>query len=89
MVSQRVLISPGEYVKEILSGDMGYELELHQTKRIDSNIIGFVETISFIEYLRLCLKWAGLVGLERCKEGEIPDEIIRVIEDIRKKLLPF
>lgn len=82
----KVLISPDEFVKENVSGGIGYGLELHNKKRIDSNILGFGENVSFIEYLKLCLKWAGLVGLDRYDENEIPDSIMRVILSVREKI---
>lgn len=83
----KVLISPDEFVKENVSGGIGYGLELHPTKRIDSNILGFSKNVSFIEYLRLCLKWVGLVGLERYDYDEIPDYIMKLISDIREKIV--
>ncbi|WPQ60133.1 hypothetical protein SIO70_17470 [Chitinophaga sancti] len=82
-----VLISPDEHVKENVSGGIGYGLELTKTPRIDTNIIDFTETISFIEYLRLCLKWAGLVGLDKYEEGEIPNDILNIILGIREKII--
>lgn len=85
----KVLISPDEFVKEDTSGGGGYGLELHSTKRIDSNMLGFAEYIPFIEYLRLCLKWGGLAGLEGYEgddEEKIPDEIMQIILRIREKM---
>lgn len=85
----RVLFSPDEFSKEDFSGDIGYGLELSGTQRIDNNVIGFGKTLSFIEYLRLCFKWAGLVGLELYEGEEIPDYIMKIIVEIRKKMLAF
>lgn len=85
----RVLFSPDEFSKEDVSGDIGYGLELSRTPSIDNNVIGFGRTLSFIEYLRLCFKWAGLAGLELYEEEEIPDNIMQIILKIRKKMLAF
>jgi hypothetical protein len=58
-------LAPDHYHKDNVSGGSGYNLALTQTPSIDAafpvdNEMGYQTT--FVEYLRLCFKWAGFPG---------------------------
>lgn len=81
-----VIFSFDEFTKEKISGGVGYGIYLSENTEIDSLVSFFgKEPITFVEYLRLCIKWAGFPGLEWAESGDIPDKILTIIEDIRSK----
>lgn len=81
------LISPDEFVKENVSGSMGYGVLLSQKQMLDAPLINFGKELPFIDYLRLCFKWCGLVGLAFYEAEEIPAFITDMIDAIRPKLM--
>ncbi len=85
----QLLISPDEYIKEGDSGDVGCAILLPSNQELDGTVLNFRYKISFVEYLRLNFKWAGLVGLELYAENEMPKEIKMAVESICEKLLPI
>ena len=82
-----IIFSFDEFTKENISGGVGYGIYLTEKQHIDSTVAFYGKTpLSFVEYLRLTLKWIGFPNLELAKEGEIPENILEFILETRSKL---
>ena len=92
-----VYLSPEAGFKENVSSNGLYGIELTTNQQIDSRFLGFFddpavekqEEILFIDYLRLCFKWAGFPGLEFAARNQVDDYIWDVVSNIVPYLKPI
>jgi hypothetical protein len=82
--------SSDEYFKEGISGAGFYGIYLNSKTLIDGNIYGFGIDITFMDYLRLCFRWAGFPALQWLQdEIHFDDPVLQFIKKISKDLLPI
>ena len=86
-----VMFSPDVYFKEDVSGDFGYAISLSEEVVIDNKVLFYQniddKPIYFMDYLRLCFKWAGFPSFEWALPGDIPDHILKLLHEINKEML--
>lgn len=76
-------LAPDRFHKYGYSGGGSYNISL-PCKAIDAPLVNEPHQSTFVNYLRICLKWGGFPGLEReCRLS--PDELAFLTKD----LLPF
>jgi hypothetical protein len=76
-------IAPGELEKYYTSGSGGYEMEFPNAA-IDGRLLRERHNTTFVNYLRMCLRYGGISGLESI-ERFIEEELAY----LRKDLLPI
>lgn len=92
---QGVFLASDAFFKENISGGGYYGIELTPNQQIDARLKGFFteqeaeEAPMFIDYLRLCFKWAGFPGLEFANRNEVDDYIWDVVSNIVPYLKPI
>ena len=84
-----VLFSPDEYVKEDISGDIGYGLPVSQQRKADDFLINYKRQSTFLDYLRFCFEWACLPNLAFKEKEQIPEDIKALINQVRQEIRQF
>jgi uncharacterized protein DUF6745 len=79
----QIAVAPDDLHKAGTSGNDGYALAVPDA-RADGELLNERHNLLFVEYLRLCVQWAGFPGYEGMDQG-IPPEI----EAIRSGLIAF
>lgn len=78
-----------ELTKDGISGDGGYGIELKAIYCIDGNVANYGIDLQFIDYLRLCFKWAGFPNLHWFQDELKDDELFQEIKKIGSRLNSF
>jgi len=65
-------IAPDEFFKEGAGGGGSYAIALGN-RAIDAPLNWEWHSTTFINYLRICLLWGGMPGLERCSQPPVKD----------------
>jgi len=84
-----VWFSQDEYTKDKVSGGGGYGVHLTSQNSIDSTLANYGIDISFIDYLRLCFKWAGFPNLHWFQDELKEDKLFQEIKKIGNNLNKF
>jgi hypothetical protein len=80
-----VLIAPDECLKYDYSGCGEYEIAVPNLAA-DARLLTEAHRTTFVNYLRICLRWAGFPQLERAPGTEAT---LSVISDLTRDLLPI
>lgn len=78
-----------ELTKDGISGDGGYGIELSSKSSIDGKFSNYGIELNFIDYLRLCFKWAGFPNLHWFQEELKDDKLFQEIKRIGSSLNKF
>ncbi len=78
-----------ELTKDGISGDGGYGIALNTTTSIDGKFVNYGIDLSFIDYLRLCFKWAGFPNLHWFQDELKDDKLFQEIKRIGNMLNKF
>lgn len=89
-VTQYLMFSPDEYHKENVSGGAGPGVILGENTTIDNYIVNYKEeeTLTFINYLRMCVDWANMPNLQFFSEEERMN-FETILETVRSQTKPF
>lgn len=68
----RVPLAPDEYFKAGAGGSGPYTVALGESV-IDAMLEGAWLETTFVDYLRLCFRWGGMPGWERCADPPLQD----------------
>lgn len=88
-VSHYLLFCPDEFIKENMSGDIGYGIYLRKTQVLDDNLFNYKVDLSFIDYLRHCFEWACFPNLKWISQDEIPRQLNEVVKKVRLEIKSF
>ena len=80
-----------ELVKDGISGDGGYGIKLGETgtQSIDGYVSNYGIELQFIDYLRLCIKWAGFPNLHWYQDELKDDKLFQEIQKLGNSLKKF
>lgn len=71
-----------ELTKEKISSNGGYGIKLSANREVDNKITGYDIKLSFIDYLRFCIKWAGFPNLHWFQEELKDDSLFQKIKSM-------
>lgn len=83
--------SPDQFMKDKVSGGIGYGIYLHSKQKIDAELANFGYKINFVDYLRICFRWAGFPNLEWFKDEPKVNEhpLFKQIQELGASLIPI
>lgn len=85
-----IMFSPDEYHKEDVSGGEGPGIIIRENATVDYYIINYKEeeTLTFLDYLRMCVEWANMPSLQFFSDEERAGFEI-ILESVRSQIKPF
>lgn len=83
-----VEISPDLFHKNNFSGGAEYGIPV-PTKAADALLLHEWHETTFVNYLRICFRWGGFPGIERCKDDVYKQNFLRYLPFLTQGFLPI